>query len=479
MPASFSEEGSVLDLRVPEKQKSSPVYNTYPSAYLNNHAFWGYQQPNISKNSIKNTIPNPLFAFQTFFDFSPAAGSSTSIASPATVHVSPGYQQQSNRKASTQFTTPPNAPFAFHPVFNFAPVVEPSTSIARPVHASPSYQQKHSHKGRTQNTTIPNNLLTFGNPMQVSSVRESSTTLSQNLSTQNATAPNKSHILHSPLQVPLVVDPSTASPATNQNSPGYQLQQNQNGLTQNTINRNNLLSFGSPLQVSPNRESSTRSSQNSSTQNTAILNKSHSHHSSLEVSPVAESSTSTASTETTHVSPVCEQQSKTSTAIIESDAPENPVQVSTAGEPSTSTSSSADPFRKPQAPISKPARPFLSLLKDPLIGVKTAMSFSKNDIDYYTFRDKMLSQVDYNSNGSNPNMRRRMVTNEHISDPSYWEKRKKNNEAAKKSRDARRAREDEMAIRCAFLEQENMKLKFKVQTVHTDVQNLQKVVYKL
>ena len=46
-----------------------------------------------------------------------------------------------------------------------------------------------------------------------------------------------------------------------------------------------------------------------------------------------------------------------------------------------------------------------------------------------------------------------------LKDEAYWERRRKNNEAAKRSRDLRRAKEDEIAIRAAFLEQENFRLK--------------------
>lgn len=45
-------------------------------------------------------------------------------------------------------------------------------------------------------------------------------------------------------------------------------------------------------------------------------------------------------------------------------------------------------------------------------------------------------------------------------DESYYERRRKNNAAAKKSRDRRRFKEDEIAIRAAFLERENLELKF-------------------
>ncbi|XP_035779847.1 protein giant-like, partial [Anopheles albimanus] len=49
-----------------------------------------------------------------------------------------------------------------------------------------------------------------------------------------------------------------------------------------------------------------------------------------------------------------------------------------------------------------------------------------------------------------------------IKDKAYYERRKKNNAAAKKSRDRRRIKEDEIAIRAAFLERENIELKFEL-----------------
>lgn len=51
-----------------------------------------------------------------------------------------------------------------------------------------------------------------------------------------------------------------------------------------------------------------------------------------------------------------------------------------------------------------------------------------------------------------------------VRDSAYFERRKKNNAAAKKSRDRRRIKEDEIAIRAAFLERENIELKFELAT---------------
>ncbi|XP_074594507.1 transcription factor ces-2-like [Brevipalpus obovatus] len=46
-----------------------------------------------------------------------------------------------------------------------------------------------------------------------------------------------------------------------------------------------------------------------------------------------------------------------------------------------------------------------------------------------------------------------------VKDAAYWERRRKNNEAAKRSRDARRKKENEIAVRAAFLESENVRLR--------------------
>ncbi|OXA59494.1 protein giant [Folsomia candida] len=64
-----------------------------------------------------------------------------------------------------------------------------------------------------------------------------------------------------------------------------------------------------------------------------------------------------------------------------------------------------------------------------------------------------------------------------MKDEAYWERRRKNNEAAKRSRDARRAKEDEIAIRAAFLEQENLKLRFEVCALKSEAAKLRCMLY--
>lgn len=112
----------------------------------------------------------------------------------------------------------------------------------------------------------------------------------------------------------------------------------------------------------------------------------------------------------------------------------------------------------------KSTRPFKSYPGDPLaltVGFDTARICisSGRPETYNDFRKRMLGNRHMNKSGINMNMRRFQT---YTTDKSYREKRNKNNIAAKRSRDARRAKEDELAIRCAYLEQENMYLKRKV-----------------
>lgn len=62
-------------------------------------------------------------------------------------------------------------------------------------------------------------------------------------------------------------------------------------------------------------------------------------------------------------------------------------------------------------------------------------------------------------------------------DIAYWERRRKNNDAAKRSRDARRMKEEEIAIRAVYLEQDNMKLRAEVSILKSELARLHYMVY--
>ncbi len=53
-------------------------------------------------------------------------------------------------------------------------------------------------------------------------------------------------------------------------------------------------------------------------------------------------------------------------------------------------------------------------------------------------------------------------------DDKYWEKRVKNNVAARRSREARRLKENQIALRTAFLEKENAALRSQLEEVKAE-----------
>ncbi|XP_026132540.1 TEF transcription factor, PAR bZIP family member a isoform X4 [Carassius auratus] len=61
-------------------------------------------------------------------------------------------------------------------------------------------------------------------------------------------------------------------------------------------------------------------------------------------------------------------------------------------------------------------------------------------------------------------------------DEKYWQRRKKNNVAAKRSRDARRLKENQITVRAAFLERENSALRQEVAELRKDFGRCKNVV---
>ena len=67
-------------------------------------------------------------------------------------------------------------------------------------------------------------------------------------------------------------------------------------------------------------------------------------------------------------------------------------------------------------------------------------------------------QIDDSPGSFSMRKRKKQLVNEERKDEKYWERRRKNNMAAKRSRDARRAKETQIAIQATFLERENKSL---------------------
>ncbi|XP_046422396.1 protein giant-like [Neodiprion fabricii] len=144
------------------------------------------------------------------------------------------------------------------------------------------------------------------------------------------------------------------------------------------------------------------------------------------------------------------------------------------------------PAQSPQELGKKLARPFKAYPKDPLTlnarKAELAVDPTSNEA-YSEFRKRMLESVKKTNEGTNIKMRRTTkspglpTSTMDDKDAAYWERRRKNNEAAKRSRDARRAKEDEIAIRAAFLEQENIKLKVELVALRNETAKLRCMVY--
>jgi len=105
---------------------------------------------------------------------------------------------------------------------------------------------------------------------------------------------------------------------------------------------------------------------------------------------------------------------------------------------------------------------------------------------YVEFRDKMMKNIETTRktkktdeapgtpNNKNHDESLDMTPTHHSTprdgkDAAYWERRRKNNEAAKRSRDARRHKENEIAVRASYLEQENIQLKMELVQLRTEL----------
>lgn len=67
---------------------------------------------------------------------------------------------------------------------------------------------------------------------------------------------------------------------------------------------------------------------------------------------------------------------------------------------------------------------------------------------------------------------------EDLKDETYWERRKRNNESARRSREARRMKEEQIAMRSVYLEQENLKLVTEVAYMRQEIERLRLVLYQ-
>ncbi|KAJ7989450.1 hypothetical protein DPEC_G00304660 [Dallia pectoralis] len=73
---------------------------------------------------------------------------------------------------------------------------------------------------------------------------------------------------------------------------------------------------------------------------------------------------------------------------------------------------------------------------------------------------------------------RKVFIPEDLKDDKYWARRRKNNVAAKRSRDARRLKENQIAIRAGFLEKENSALRSEVSDLRKELGRTKNIMAK-
>lgn len=73
---------------------------------------------------------------------------------------------------------------------------------------------------------------------------------------------------------------------------------------------------------------------------------------------------------------------------------------------------------------------------------------------------------------------RKVFIPEDLKDDRYWARRRKNNVAAKRSRDARRLKENQIAIRAGFLEKENTALRMEVADLRKELGRCKNIMAK-
>lgn len=73
---------------------------------------------------------------------------------------------------------------------------------------------------------------------------------------------------------------------------------------------------------------------------------------------------------------------------------------------------------------------------------------------------------------------RKILVPEDLKDEKYWTRRYKNNEAAKRSRDARRLKENQISVRAAYLERENAALRQEVAEMRKELGRCRSILSK-
>ncbi|KAJ8298358.1 hypothetical protein KUTeg_024889 [Tegillarca granosa] len=155
-------------------------------------------------------------------------------------------------------------------------------------------------------------------------------------------------------------------------------------------------------------------------------------------------------------------------------SPSSPVQV--VGSPSGSASPAAGiNFDVSDQDLALSSAPDLYLWSSSFIeGV-----FRSGDIDFGIDSDNSMDKETSDDDPNDSNIKAEFIfVPEDCKDEKYWQRRKKNNVAAKRSRDARRIKENQIALRAAFLEKQTENLKDELEKMKKENQKLKAMLAK-
>ncbi|CAB05032.1 Transcription factor ces-2 [Caenorhabditis elegans] len=92
-------------------------------------------------------------------------------------------------------------------------------------------------------------------------------------------------------------------------------------------------------------------------------------------------------------------------------------------------------------------------------------------------RSSTVSSSHFSSPQRSPSRKMSVPIPEEKKDSAYFERRRKNNDAAKRSRDARRQKEEQIASKAHALERENMQLRGKVSSLEQEAAQLRFLLF--
>jgi leukemia factor-related protein len=99
-----------------------------------------------------------------------------------------------------------------------------------------------------------------------------------------------------------------------------------------------------------------------------------------------------------------------------------------------------------------------------------------SEANCYSNMDSMKLCEDYIKLQPMVRKSRKQLTPEEQKDSRYWDKRAKNNFAAKRSRETRRMRENQIVLRANYLEKENVALKKVLKKLKEENDELKKIL---